>query len=217
MVARAVRAVSSVSARVWRVFLGGDDAAVSEAFLDGVQVGAAGEELGGVGVAQVVGADADADAGGVEGGFPDVFAEPGAGDVAVGGDGAGGAGVVFAVGPALGAVAGVGAAAVLAFAAAAGVAADGAVRYCRAVEFGGVRPRSTSSCTGCSWDDRARQTADPRRGRVRATSGDPPPVEGSPSMSVFSAAQLAYLGERRLARIATVGADGTLHVTPVGM
>ena len=36
-------------------------------------------------------------------------------------------------------------------------------------------------------------------------------------MSVFSAAQLAYLGERRLARIATVGADGTLHVTPVGM
>ena len=36
-------------------------------------------------------------------------------------------------------------------------------------------------------------------------------------MSVFSAAQLAYLGERRLARIATVGADGTPHVTPVGM
>jgi pyridoxamine 5'-phosphate oxidase family protein len=36
-------------------------------------------------------------------------------------------------------------------------------------------------------------------------------------MSVFTAAQLAYLGERRLARIATVGADGTLHVTPVGM
>ena len=36
-------------------------------------------------------------------------------------------------------------------------------------------------------------------------------------MSVFTAAQLAYLGERRLARIATVGADGTPHVTPVGM
>ena len=32
-------------------------------------------------------------------------------------------------------------------------------------------------------------------------------------MSVFTAAQLAYLGERRLARIATVGADGTPHVT----
>ena len=76
------------------VFLGGDDAAVSEAFFDGLQVGAAGEQPGGVGVAQVVGADADADAGGVEGGFPDVFAEPGAGDVPVGGEGAaaGGAG-----------------------------------------------------------------------------------------------------------------------------
>jgi pyridoxamine 5'-phosphate oxidase family protein len=36
-------------------------------------------------------------------------------------------------------------------------------------------------------------------------------------MSVFTAAQLAYLGERRLARIATVGADGTPHFTPVGM
>ena len=33
----------------------------------------------------------------------------------------------------------------------------------------------------------------------------------------FGAAELAYLGERRLARIATVGADGTPHVTPVGM
>jgi PPOX class F420-dependent enzyme/OxyR family protein len=36
-------------------------------------------------------------------------------------------------------------------------------------------------------------------------------------MSTFTAAQLAYLTERRLARIATVGADGTPHVTPVGM
>ncbi len=37
-------------------------------------------------------------------------------------------------------------------------------------------------------------------------------------MSVFTAAELAYLqGERRLARVATVGADGTPHVTPVGM
>jgi pyridoxamine 5'-phosphate oxidase family protein len=36
-------------------------------------------------------------------------------------------------------------------------------------------------------------------------------------MSVFTAAQLAYLGERRLARIATIGADRTPHVTPVGM
>jgi len=38
-----------------------------------------------------------------------------------------------------------------------------------------------------------------------------------PSMSTFTAAQLAYHTERRLARIATVGADGTPHVTPVGM
>jgi pyridoxamine 5'-phosphate oxidase family protein len=36
-------------------------------------------------------------------------------------------------------------------------------------------------------------------------------------MSIFSDAELAYLlGERRLARIATVGKDGTPHVVPVG-
>lgn len=36
-------------------------------------------------------------------------------------------------------------------------------------------------------------------------------------MSVFTEAELAYLhSERRLARIATVGPDGTPHVTPVG-
>ncbi len=36
-------------------------------------------------------------------------------------------------------------------------------------------------------------------------------------MSAFSAAELAYLqGQRRLARIATVGKDGTPHVVPVG-
>jgi pyridoxamine 5'-phosphate oxidase family protein len=35
--------------------------------------------------------------------------------------------------------------------------------------------------------------------------------------SAFGPAELAYLGERRLGRIATVGADGTPHVTPVGM
>jgi hypothetical protein len=61
------------------VFLGGDDAAVAESFFDGLEAGAAGEEPGGVAVAEVVGADADADSGGVEGGFPDLFAEPGAG------------------------------------------------------------------------------------------------------------------------------------------
>lgn len=36
-------------------------------------------------------------------------------------------------------------------------------------------------------------------------------------MSVFTDAELDYLlGERRLARIATVGRDGTPHVAPVG-
>ncbi len=36
-------------------------------------------------------------------------------------------------------------------------------------------------------------------------------------MSAFSAEEVAYMtGERRLARIATVGADGSPHVVPVG-
>jgi pyridoxamine 5'-phosphate oxidase family protein len=36
-------------------------------------------------------------------------------------------------------------------------------------------------------------------------------------MSAFSEAELAYLrGERRLGRVASVGADGTPHVVPVG-
>ena len=36
-------------------------------------------------------------------------------------------------------------------------------------------------------------------------------------MSAFTEAELAYLqGERRLARLATVGSDGTPHVAPVG-
>ena len=36
-------------------------------------------------------------------------------------------------------------------------------------------------------------------------------------MSAFSESELAYLrGERRLGRLATVGVDGTPHVTPVG-
>ena len=37
-------------------------------------------------------------------------------------------------------------------------------------------------------------------------------------MSPFTPAELAYLqGERRPARLATVGPDGTPHITPVGM
>jgi pyridoxamine 5'-phosphate oxidase family protein len=35
-------------------------------------------------------------------------------------------------------------------------------------------------------------------------------------MSAFTQAELRYLGERRLARLATVSKDGTPHVTPVG-
>ena len=36
-------------------------------------------------------------------------------------------------------------------------------------------------------------------------------------MSSFTEAELSFLlGERRLARLATVGADGTPHVTPAG-
>ncbi len=36
-------------------------------------------------------------------------------------------------------------------------------------------------------------------------------------MSIFTAAELTYLNSgRRLGRVATVGADGTPHVTPVG-
>jgi pyridoxamine 5'-phosphate oxidase family protein len=36
-------------------------------------------------------------------------------------------------------------------------------------------------------------------------------------MNAFDPAELAYLVERRLARLATVGRNGTPHVTPVGM
>lgn len=36
-------------------------------------------------------------------------------------------------------------------------------------------------------------------------------------MSAFNPAELAYLNDRRLARLATVGRDGTPHVAPVGM
>ena len=39
----------------------------------------------------------------------------------------------------------------------------------------------------------------------------------TPVMSVFTDAELKFLrGERRLARIATIGPDGMPHVTPVG-
>jgi pyridoxamine 5'-phosphate oxidase family protein len=35
-------------------------------------------------------------------------------------------------------------------------------------------------------------------------------------MSAFSDAELAYLGERRLGRLATIGPDGMPHVVPLG-
>lgn len=42
-------------------------------------------------------------------------------------------------------------------------------------------------------------------------------ARGDAKMGPFTAAELAYLGgERHLARLATVGADGTPHVVPVG-
>jgi hypothetical protein len=56
---------------------------VPEALLNGVDVGAAGEQPGGVGVAEVVGADVDAEPGGGEGRSPDVVAVPIAADVTV--------------------------------------------------------------------------------------------------------------------------------------
>jgi len=66
------------------VFLGGEDAAAAEAFFDGLQVGAAGEEPGGVGMAEVVCPNADTAAGGDEGGYPDVFTEPRPRDMPIG-------------------------------------------------------------------------------------------------------------------------------------
>jgi len=57
------------------VVLGGGDLSVAEAFHHGPEVGAAGEEPGGVGVAEVVHADGEPEPGGFDGGFPDAVAE----------------------------------------------------------------------------------------------------------------------------------------------
>ena len=62
------------------VLLGGLDLGVAHAVHDGLEVGAAGEEPGGVGVAQVVDADVEVDAAGLDGGQPDAGAEGVAGD-----------------------------------------------------------------------------------------------------------------------------------------
>src|SRR3954468_9066007 len=111
------------------VFLGGGQAAVAEAFFDGLDVGAAGEEPGCVGVGEVVEPDRMGEVRGRGGGGPDVVAEPVAGQVAVwvGVHGAGAAGVVFAGRAALGAVGGECGFAVWAAAAAEGVGGAGAV------------------------------------------------------------------------------------------
>jgi len=58
-----------------QVFLGGHDLGVANAFHDGLEIGAAGEEPGGVGVAQVVDADVEVEAGALQGGQPDLGAD----------------------------------------------------------------------------------------------------------------------------------------------
>ena len=57
------------------VFLGGGDLGVAHAVHDGLEVGASGEEPGGLGVAEVVDADVEVDTGGLDGGQPDAGAE----------------------------------------------------------------------------------------------------------------------------------------------
>jgi hypothetical protein len=123
------------------VLLGGGDAAVAEAFFDGFAGGAASEHPGGVGVAEVVGADGGVECGGGDGWLPDVAAEPVARQVAsgVGGVPRGTRGV-FAGGAARGAVDGVGVAAAGAAAGGHVVGGDGAVPIAAS---GAVRLRHT--------------------------------------------------------------------------
>lgn len=97
-----------------QVALGGGDRSMPEAFLDDLEVGAAGQEPGCVGVAEVVDADLEVQVGLLEGGLPDPVAEPVGGDVAVGFAAAGFARVVLAVGAAAGPVFGEGSSAVVA-------------------------------------------------------------------------------------------------------
>ena len=62
------------------VYLGGGDLGVAHPVHDGFEVGPAGEEPGGVGVAEVVDADVEVDSGGFDGGAPDAGAEGVPGD-----------------------------------------------------------------------------------------------------------------------------------------
>ena len=70
------------------VFLGGGDSGVAHAVHDGFDVGAAGEEPGGVGVAEVVDADLEVDPRSGDGGSPHPSAErvPGDGGAVAGGE-----------------------------------------------------------------------------------------------------------------------------------
>lgn len=61
-------AVSSLAGRVWRYFEVVENVGVAKAVLDYLEVGSAGEEPGGVGVAEVLYTDVDAKLGGLEGG-----------------------------------------------------------------------------------------------------------------------------------------------------
>jgi hypothetical protein len=62
------------------VFLGGGDLSMTHAVHHGSEVGAAGQQPGGVGVTQVVDADGEVQPGGGDGGSPDAGAEGAAGE-----------------------------------------------------------------------------------------------------------------------------------------
>jgi hypothetical protein len=99
------------------VLLGGAEAAVAEALLDDLEVGAAREEPGGVGVAEVVDAHVDHQVRLLQRWPPDRLAEPARRDMPIRVTRSQSARVVLAVGAALGPVAAVGVPAVVAAAA----------------------------------------------------------------------------------------------------
>jgi hypothetical protein len=100
---------------------------VAEAFFDDLEVGAAGEEPGGVGVSEGVHLDVDVEAGSSQRWFEDRLAEPASGDVSVGRPGPGATRLVVSGRPSLCSVVGVGAPTPRASAPARGGAAETAV------------------------------------------------------------------------------------------
>src|SRR3982750_3453974 len=67
-----------------------------------------------------------------------------------------------------------------------------------------------------SFPTTAREATASRRAGLQGRSLSARQSGKLPGMSVFTAAELAYLaGGRQLGRLATVGADGTPHVVPV--